>query len=475
MSEGTPPQTGAGSREGAPGATGLLRRLGLFDATMAVIGGIVGAGIFMNPAVVARLVPSGPWIMAAWILGGMVALFGAWIYAELGSERPATGGQYAYFREALHPAVAFMYGWGLLWVIQSGGMAAVGVTFAKYLGPLIGWTGDDRWLAASALLVLTVVNCIGVRAGASTQNLFTVLKGFAIAGLIVAGFFFVAAPSSAGGAAAGAMPVAGVAGRADAAGLLSAMVPVLFAYGGWQTACFLAGEVREPARTLPRALVLGIAAVIVLYLATSTACLRALGVAGLGGTSTPASDVMQRAFGETGAKVIALGIVVSTFGFLSQGMLTTPRLYYAMARDRLFFAGLGEVHPRTGTPMAAVILTGAAATLIAFSGSYDMILNYVVSVDFIFYGLAGTCVFLFRRRPGSQAAFRVPGHPWTTLIFIGVCWATVVNLAWVKPGDAFKGFGILATGLPVYAIWRARAGGRGVPTAGSVSNGRPRA
>lgn len=445
------PQPNRGVPSGAEDF-GLLRRLGLFDATMAVIGGIVGAGIFMNPAVVARLVPSAPWIVAAWVLGGLVALFGAWIYAELGSERPAPGGQYAYFRDALHPSVAFMYGWCLIWVIQSGGMAAVGVTFAKYLGPLIGWTGDDRLLAAAALAILTVVNCIGVRAGASTQNLFTVLKSIAIAGLIVAGLFFVGAPTAATTPPPDAM-VPAASARADLGGLLSAMVPVLFAYGGWQTACFLAGEVREPRRVLPRALVLGIAAVIALYLATSTACLHALGVAGLGGTSTPASDVMRRAFGETGARVIAIGIVVSTFGFLSQGMLTTPRLFFAMARDRLFFRILGEVHPRTGTPMAAVILTGAAATLIAFSGSYDTILNYVVSVDFIFYGLAGTCIFIFRRRPGANATFRVPGHPWTTLAFIGVCWATVLNLAWVKPGDAFRGFAILASGVVVYAFW----------------------
>ncbi|MFM7805190.1 MAG: APC family permease [Verrucomicrobiota bacterium] len=448
------PSDTRGSPTPASSATApLLRRLGLFHATTAVIGGIVGAGIFLNPSVVARQVGSMGWILAAWILGGLVAMVGSWIYAELGSERPAAGGQYVFFREAYHPAVAFLYGWGLLWVIQSGGMAAVAITFAQYLRTVVGWGVDDRVMAVAALAVLSAMNCLGVRTGAATQSLLTVLKSVAIAGLVLAGFLGPAAahPATAAGAVAAgpdAIPGGGL------VPLLGAMVPVLFAYGGWQTAGFLAGEVRDPGRTLPRALILGIAGVIALYLGANAAYLRALGADGLAGTKTPASDVLRLALGESGARWIAIGIVVSTLGFLSQGMLTAPRVYYAMGHDRVFFTGLGRVDPRTGAPTAAILLQGGVAALIACSGSYEAILNYVVSVDFIFYGLAGVCIFVFRRRPESAPGFRVPGHPWTTLAFTAVCWIVVANLVRQQPLQSAIGLGILAAGLPAFGYWR---------------------
>lgn len=440
----TPSPPSTGSPPGHP----LARRIGLFDATTAVVGGIVGAGIFMNPSVVARIISSPTLILAAWFLGGLVALTGAWIYAELGAARPLIGGQYAYFRDAFHPCIAFLYGWGLLWVIQSGGMAAVAVTFARYAITLTGWTGYEKPLAVGALAFLTVVNCFGVRAGAATQSLFTVLKALAIATLVVCGFFGTSPDTSAPiQAAPGTSPT----GWAEFG---AAMVPVLFAYGGWQTACFLAGEVRDPERTLPRALIFGIAAVITLYLAVNIVCLRTLGPAGLAATMTPASDVMQRALGNNGERFLAAGIVISTFGFLSQGMLTTPRVYFAMARDGLFFPALGRVHASTQAPVAAILLQGTVAALIACSGRYEAILNYVVSVDFIFYGLVGVCVFVFRRRAETHAPFRIPGHPWTTLFFIGTCWIIVANLTTKQPADSLKGLGILLAGVPVYFIWK---------------------
>lgn len=431
----------------APDASALTRRIGLFDATTAVVGGIVGAGIFMNPSVVARIVPAPTLILAAWFLGGLVALAGAWIYAELGSARPVIGGQYAYFRDAFHPCIAFLYGWGLLWVIQSGGMAAVAVTFSRYAISLTGWVGYERSLAVGALAFLTVVNCFGVRAGASTQSIFTVLKALAIAALVLCGFF---------GTSAATTFDPSVPKPSSLADFGSAMVPVLFAYGGWQTACFLAGEVRDPERNLPRSLILGIAAVITLYLAVNLVCLRTLGPDGLAATSTPASDVMRRAFGDRGERFIAAGIVISTFGFLSQGMLTTPRVYFAMARDGLFFPALGRVNASTQAPVAAILLQGSVAALIACSGRYEAILNYVVSVDFVFYGLVGVCIFIFRRRSPTHAPFRIPGHPWTTLFFIAVCWIVVANLTWKKPEDSLKGLGILAAGIPIFFLWKRR-------------------
>lgn len=426
--------------------------MGVFHTTMVVIGGIVGAGIFLNPSVVARQIADPTWILAAWALGGVVALVGAWIYAELGAERPAAGGQYVFFREAFHPSVAFLYGWGLLWVVQSGGMAAVAVTFSQYARTMTGSHADERVIAVGMLLLLTGINCLGVRAGAATQSGLTVLKAMAIVGLIAAGLLGSpdAAPAVAATVSPGAIP------SGDISSLLNAMVPVLFAYGGWQTAGFMAGEMRDPERTLPRGLILGIAAVIVLYLATNLACLRMLGPDGLAATMTPASDVMGRVMGVTGARLIAIGIAISTLGFLSQGMLTAPRVYYAMARDGLFFSALGQVHRTTRAPVAAILLQGVVAAIIACTGRYETILNYVVSVDFIFYGLAGICVFIFRRHPQSRPLFRIPWHPWSTAAFTLACWVVVANLAWQHPLNSLVGLGILAAGVPAYLFWHRR-------------------
>jgi APA family basic amino acid/polyamine antiporter len=230
---------------------------------------------------------------------------------------------------------------------------------------------------------------------------------------------------------------------------------VLFAYGGWQTSGFVMGELRRPERDMPRALLVGVAGVVVLYLAVNVVCLRALGAAGLAASRAPASDVMRLALGEPGARLIALGIVISTFGFLAQGILTAPRVYYAMAKDGIFFRALGELDPRSRVPVRAIVLQGLAASLIAVSGRYEQILNYVVSVDFISFGLTGASLFVFRRR-GERAAFRTPGHPWTTAFFTLSCWAVVAATIHRYPRDSVIGLAILALGLPVHALWAAR-------------------
>jgi APA family basic amino acid/polyamine antiporter len=439
--------------------TTLARRLTLFDATMIVMGGIVGAGIFMNPSVVARAVSSPFAILGAWVAGGAIALAGAFIYAELAARRPEVGGQYAYLREAFHPLAAFLYGWTLLLVSQSGGMAAVAMTFARYFRDLTSAGASDGAIAALALAVLTVVNCFGVRTGSNVQSTFMVLKVAAVAMLI--------------GAGALALPAA----RADAATAIevaprgldaltsfgAALVPVLFAYGGWQTASFMAGELRNPRRDLPRGLLAGVTGVIVLYVAVNLVCLRVLGPGGLAATTAPASDVMRAALGDTGARVIAAGIAISTLGFLSQGLLTAPRVYFAMAADGVFFRAVGAVHPVTQVPVAAIVLQGAVATLIALSGRYDQILSYVVAIDWVFFGLTAAALFAFRRRDGRTAgadggrAFLVPGHPWTTLAFVATSWLVVLNTVYRFPADAGVGVLLLLLGVPVFYAWR-RAG-----------------
>jgi APA family basic amino acid/polyamine antiporter len=453
----------------------LARRLGLFDATMIVMGGIIGSGIFMNPSNVARQVHTPLLILGVWLAGGMIALAGAFIYAELAARCPDVGGQYAYLREAYHPWVAFIYGWALLLVIQTGGMAAVAVTFAHYFleithAPLTDWA-----VAATALLILTVINCLGVRAGSSVQSFLMVLKILAIAALVVCGLFFTIAPQSMSGP---------ILDRPLSPGLLTAigaaMTPVMFAYGGWQTSSFIAGEMRDPRRDLARGLLIGVIGVVLLYTMVNFVCVYALGTKGLAETTTPASAVMRLTFGERGAALIAVGISISTLGFLSQGMLTAPRVYFAMAADGLFFKRMAWLDPRTRVPILTIALQGALAIVIALTGKYDQILNYVVSVDFIWFGLTAATIFVFRRRArradeldgsnranvrteasmtetesGSRGAiYRVPGHPVTTLLFVLACAFVVASTVYKYPENSAIGLLIVLAGIPVYFFWR---------------------
>jgi len=431
-------------------ATALAREIGVFGATMLVMGGIVGSGIFMNPYVVARQVGTPALILGAWAFGGFVAVAGAFVYAELASLRPAVGGQYAYLREAYSPRVAFLYGWVLLLVTQSGGMAAVAVTFARYLGELVALPVPEPAVAVLALAALTAVNCLGVRAGNGLQSALMVLKTLAILALVATGLAVF------GGERVTLRPLLDRPPSLDlVAGFGAALVPVLFAYGGWQTSGFVMGELRRPGRDMPRALLLGVAGVVILYLSVNVVCLRALGADGLAASTAPASDVMRLALGERGARLIALGIVISTLGFLSQGILTAPRVYYAMARDGVFFRAVGRLQPKTRVPALAIGLQGLVAAVIALSGGYEQILSYVVSVDFIAMGLTGAALFVFRRR-GEQGAFRAPGHPWTTAFFVLSCWAVVAATIHRYPRDSGIGLLILALGLPVYGLWSAR-------------------
>jgi APA family basic amino acid/polyamine antiporter len=359
----------------------------------------------------------------------------------------------------------------LLLVIQTGGMAAVAVTFAAYFIELTGLPLAPAWVAALALVALALVNCLGVRAGSAVQSALMVLKILAILVLVGGGAWFLLGGRAAAAApAVAALPAAGEPGPLLAFG--AALVPVLFAYGGWQTACFVAEEVREPRRNLPLALVGGVAGVVALYLAVNYVCVRVLGPDGLAATTTPASAVMERALGRSGSRWIAVGIAVSTLGFLSQSILTAPRVYYAMARDGLFFRAVARLDPRHGVPVVAILLQAAMAVVIALSGRYDQILGYVVAMDFLFFGLTGTCLFVFRRRaaagPAAPAAAeigaigaagpsrlaRVPGHPVTTALFVAACWLVVAIALLRYPADSAIGFAILATGVPAYLAWR---------------------
>ncbi|HZN09643.1 MAG TPA: amino acid permease [Pyrinomonadaceae bacterium] len=431
----------------------LARRLGLFDATMIVMGGIIGSGIFMNPAIVARQVTTNVLILGAWLIGGLFALAAAFIWAELASVRPDVGGQYAYLREAFHPLVAFVYGWVLLLVIQTGGMAAVAVTFAQYFVQLTHVPIRYPHLAAIVLAILTIINCFGVRAGGTVQNVLMVLKIAAILGLVACGFLLGDAVSTNDALSTSNASL-------QAFGL--ALVPVIFSYGGWQTATFVAGEIKEPRKNLPRGLIIGVIAVVLLYVAANVVYLSVLGARGLAASNAPASDAMRTVLGDFGARAIAAAIAISTVGFLSQSMLTAPRVYFAMANDRLFFSSVGRVHPRTRAPIVAIALQGMLAIVLALLGTYESILNYVVSVDVIFFGLTACCIFVFRRRLAQaidgEGLIRVPGHPITTIVFIAVCWSVAINMVYRNPADTLIGVAIMLAGIPAYWFWKWRRG-----------------
>ncbi|HEY1906832.1 MAG TPA: amino acid permease [Myxococcaceae bacterium] len=425
----------------------LVPRLGVVEATLVVMGGIVGSGIFINPSVVARHVHSAPLILGAWLAGGAVALVGAFVYAELAERMPRVGGQYAYLREAFHPVVGFLYGWALLLVINAGGTAAVAVTFGRYAIELTGVPLEEKTVAVLTLLALAAVNCLGVKSGSLVQGTLMVLKIGVLGALIVLGLLLHRPPTAAP--------------PAPPDGLLAfggAMVPVLFAYGGWQTANFIAAEVREPRRNLPRALVAGVVGVIVLYLGANWVYLRGLGPAGLAATGTPASTLMRGLLGAPGATFIALGIAVSTLGFLSQSLLTMPRVYFAMASDGVFFPSVARVSERTHAPVVAIVLQAALGIGVALSGRYEQILGYVVAADWVFFGLTAASLFVLRKRGvgGDAVRFQVPGHPFTTGAFVLVSSLVVFSTAWHYPLNTLVGLGLVLAGLPAYGLWTRR-------------------
>jgi len=442
------------------------RRLRLFSGTMAVIGGIIGSGIFMNASIVAQRVGSAGLTIGAWILGGTIAMIGALCFAELGARLPRAGGGYAYLREAFGPLPGFLYAWALLLVMATGAIAAVAVTFATYATSLLGLgPGLIKPIAVGAILLLSAINIVGVSPGAVTQNLFTVLKLAALVVLIGAGIFAVGGTAGAGGPGA-ADGVAPATGWATIVAMGTALVPVLFAYGGWQQTNFIAEEIIEPEKNLPRALILGTAAVVAVYVLANFTYLRALGAPGLAASQAPAADAMRRLIGPGGATLIAAGITASTFGFLGLVILVSPRVYQALAADGLFFAAFARLHPKWRTPATAIVFQAAWGILLLGTGSYGQLLDWVVFCDWIFFGLTVGTLFVLRGRgavgqrgSGEHPAktFLVPGYPVTPILFIAAAVYVVLGSIISNPGNALRGTLLLAAGIPVFLFWRRRA------------------
>jgi len=423
--------------------TTYARRLGLFSATMAVIGGVIGGGIFRTPAEVARQVGTPGLILAAWVAGGLVALIGAFCFGALGRQYPKAGGGYVYLREAWGPLPAFLYGWGLLLVIATGAIAAVAVTFANYtLALLMLPQRFTMPLAVGAVVLLSGVNYLGVKPGAITQNILTVFKLVALAALIVAGLAFVSSAPPAVAVSSGSIKSFG-----------AALVAVLFTYGGFQQTNFIAEEIIEPEKNLPRALLLGVCGVVLVYVLANLAYLGALGPGGLAASMAPAADAMGRVAGDTGRVVMAAGIAASTFGFLNLCIMVTPRVFQAMAADGVFFPRLAELHPVYRTPAAAIVLQAAWASVLAVSGTFGQLVNYVSFGDWIFFGL--TVAGLYRLSANVRA--QVPGYPVTPILFIIASAYVVVSAVLAAPRDQLIGAGLLLLGVPLFWYWKRRS------------------
>ena len=432
------------------------------------MGGIVGSGIFINPYVVAGLVHTPALILGAWLAGGAIALAGAFIYAELADRMPKVGGQYAYIREAYHPLLGFLYGWICLLVIHAGGSAAVAVTFAKHFSVFSHGAVPEKFIAVAVVLVFTVVNCLGVRAGGGVQSVFMLLRIVAIAMIVVCGARLVFWPIGwppPNAAHTAWFPLLDRPLSFDLLTVFGAtMIPVLFAYGGFQTSNYVAGEIREVRKNLPKALLLGVIGVIVLYVSANFIYVQALSPAGLAATATPASAVMTRALGSLGGSLIAVAIAISTLGFLSQAMLSHPRVAFAMAEDGVLPSVFARLGSRSRAPVAAIALLGGLISATVLLGTYEQILSYVVVMDWLFFGLSASCLFVFRardvRRGGAaqEAGYRVPGHPWTTGVFVAVAWLVVLNTIYKYPRNAGIALCILFAGIPVYFLFRGRSG-----------------
>jgi APA family basic amino acid/polyamine antiporter len=430
-------------------AEGLRVGIGFPSAVMLVIGGIVGVGIFVNPAVVARDLSSPALVLAAWVAGGGIALLGGFVYAELAARMPATGGEYVYLRETYGPLAGFLFGWTTLLVVQSGGMAAVAIVFAKNVDVLAGGALSEKLVVAAVLGGLAAVNCAGVQTGNGVQAALGVLKVLVIFALITGGLFI--APA--------AMTLSHAPHPHDTLKAFgAAMIPVVFSYGGWQTANYVTGEIRNPARNLSRALLVGVVLVIALYLLVNVACLRALGLANLGATLTPASDVIEKVTGPVGARLAAAAIALSALAFLSQGMLTGPRVYFAMARDGLFFRGFAAIGATSRAPAAAIVLQAVWAGVLALSGTYAQILAYTIAMNFLFFAVSASCLFVLRARDGGSRHLHASAfHPWSTALFIAACLVIVGFSFWAYPFDSLVGYGFMILGIPPYLFWRRRA------------------
>lgn len=433
----------------------LLRALGLFDTAAIVIGTVIGAGIFLVPAEVARAVHSAPLMLAVWTIGGALTLLGALSLAELGAAMPRAGGIYTYIARAFGPLPGFLCGWMLFTVGTSGSIATLGASLPIYLGAFLPLTAASAKLAAiAAILLFTAINIVGVRSGALVQNVLTALKTGGL-GVMILVIFLAPSPGT-----PSSVPAPGGPAGLMAVGI--ALVAVLWAYEGWHDVSFAAGEIHDPQRNFPRGLIAGTLAVVTLYLAANLAYLHVLSPGEIASSERVALTAVRKVAGEWGAKFLTAAIVCSILGAMNALVLAGPRAYYQMARDGLFFEQLGRVHASFRTPVAALVVQAIWSSLLVLFIGLSQLFTYVIFGGWIFYALAVASVVALRRKePALERPFRVPGYPLVPILFVLGAGALVANTLVASPRESSLGLGFIALGIPLYfftpAVRRRRA------------------
>jgi len=452
--------------------TGLKRELGVWSAAAIVVGTVIGSGIFLVPKTMVNAVGTPELVFAVWVFGGLLSLAGALTYAELSAALPEAGGEYAYLREAYGPLWAFVYGWTQMWIGKSGSIATLATAFFYYLANFfpglegvmfhipvpIGTNGGPlevrygQLLAMAVILLLAGVNYFGVRFGGGVQVGLTIVKVALIGAIIAIGLTTPVASASnltTSTAAAGGI-----------AGFFAALVAALWAYDGWNNVAMVSSEIQNPERNLPRALILGTLAVVVIYLAANAAYFYVLSAEQVATTDRVAAEMMRRIMGDSGAGAVSLAAMLSIFAALNGSILTGSRVPYAMARDGMFFRSISVVHPRWCTPSNAILAMCVWSALLVLSGRYEQLFTYVIFSTWILYGMATASVIVLRRkRPDMARPYRTLGYPVVPVLFVLVAVALLASTLMSSPRESLMGIGIILLGLPFYFHWKRKLAG----------------
>ena len=429
----------------------LKRVLSLLDATMINAGGIIGSGIFMVPATVAMFTGSASLFFMVWIAGGIVSLFGALSVAELGAAMPRAGGQYVYLSEAYGPVWGYLYGWSAVAVINTASIAAVGVAFSEYLRFFFPITDVSiKGIAVATIVLLTIINILDVKSGARFQNLFTISKLGAIFVIIILGLVME------GGSNQNLSPFFSDQSFTELVGPLGlAMVSVLWTFDGWIFITYVAGEVKNPGRNIPLSLIFCMLIVVTIYLLLNYVLIYTLGFTGMNGSDLVVSDSASVFLGNKGAAIVTLIILISLIGANNGFVLTSARINYAMAKDKLFFYQASQIHPRFKSPANALIIQCVWASLLTFTGTFNQLITYIIFASWIFYGMsAGAVIILRNKKPDMERPYKTPVYPWIPIIFILFAIFLTINTIIEAPRDAAIGAGIILAGLPMYYYWK---------------------
>ena len=436
----------------APGD--LRRTLGFTDLVMITLGAVIGSGIFLVPGVVLRETQGRVGLaLSVWFVAGVLSLLGAFTYAELGAMKPDAGGLYTYIRDAFGPLPAFLYGWASFFVISSGSVATLAVAFTGYLGQIVPLSPlGAKAVSLLLILVIAMVNIAGTRRSATMQNWTT---GAKVLGLLALSVAMIALGHGAPTGASLVPPPVSTWSLLPGIGV--AMIGVLWAYEGWQYVTFSAGETRDPQRVFPRAIVAATFALIVLYVLANVGYLAALGPVAASHSDHIAADAIRAVLGPASGALLSVLVLISIFSAANGLVLTTPRMYYAMARDGVFFQRLASIHPRFGTPAFAIVALAVWSAVLALTGTFEQLLTYVVFAGWIFYGLGAMAVFVYRRRqPDAIRPFRTPGYPVTPALFVASAAMLVLNTLVAQPIRGVVGLGAVLLGTPAFYLWRAR-------------------